>query len=401
MYKSYKLGEVCEISSGKTPSTKIKEYWERGTVPWLTQTEISSQTLTPKKFITQNAVKECGLPLTTKNSVLLCNVSEAVAFYVGISSLSCNQQIFLLEPNIDKIKPNYLYYLLCAEKNKLNFFMRGTIFKSLTKNELKNFPISLPSLPQQALKLKDFKMVYNSRVFQSEVIYQDFLLKMIKKILELGDLLFLKYKDSEIRIGDEFQINEGRSGGGLHGYSESPNGTIKWINQGVLTDNYFLTESTPPSKWLNPEPRIKPNLDFIIINSPVMPAIFTDLQKHLNWNQTKNELITSRLVFNLFSKKGSEQKNAVLYFALRQKGKELKNSQTGSAFQTLKLVSLRNFKVNQISNPTHQKMLFTILNSKLAKIKDLHRRIKDLHRRIKDLHRRIKDLLLLKYFGKK
>jgi restriction endonuclease S subunit len=165
----------------------------------------------------------CGLLLTTKNSVLLCNVSEAIAFYTG----TLNQQIFLLEPNISKIEPNFLYYLLCSQKTKLNFFMkRGTVYKSLTKTKLKNFPISLPLLFQQRQILSKFQLVYND-VDENEINYNNTLLEIFKKHLEIGDLLFAKFRNDKIRIKERFQVSEGRSGTGLRGYSESIYGTVK------------------------------------------------------------------------------------------------------------------------------------------------------------------------------
>ena len=88
--------------------------------------------------------------------------------------------------------------------------MRGTIFKSLTKTELKNFPLSLPPLPIQQQILTKFQLVYN-KIHQTEIVYNDNLLKIIQKHLEIGDLLFLKYKDSEIKVGDKFGLVRGKA----------------------------------------------------------------------------------------------------------------------------------------------------------------------------------------------
>jgi len=107
-------------------------------------------------------------------------------------------------------------------------------------------PVFLPTLDEQAKILSKFQIIYN-KLFKSEVIYQDFLLKMIKKYLELGDLLFQKYKNSQIKIKDHFQLVRGKTPP-----TKNPeyyqNGTIKWINSGVLTNLYFLTDKTPASK---------------------------------------------------------------------------------------------------------------------------------------------------------
>ena len=52
-----RLGEVAEIVSGGTPSTKIKEYWD-GEIPWCTPTDItsSSNTLKIPKYISKEGL---------------------------------------------------------------------------------------------------------------------------------------------------------------------------------------------------------------------------------------------------------------------------------------------------------------------------------------------------------
>ncbi|MDE7105499.1 MAG: restriction endonuclease subunit S, partial [Ruminococcus sp.] len=37
--KKVKLGEICEIIGGGTPSTKIPEYWN-GDIPWISSSDL-------------------------------------------------------------------------------------------------------------------------------------------------------------------------------------------------------------------------------------------------------------------------------------------------------------------------------------------------------------------------
>src|SRR5436190_17557602 len=116
----------------------------------------------------------------------------------------------------------------------------------LTKTSLSAFPIYLPSLQNQHQILSKFQIVYN-KIFQSEIIYNNNLLNIIKTILEYVDLLFLKYKNTQIKIKDHFKLVRGKTPPTKNPeYYE--NGTIKWINSGVLTNLYFLTDETPSSK---------------------------------------------------------------------------------------------------------------------------------------------------------
>ena len=60
-------------------------------------------------------------------------------------------------------------------------------------------------------------------------------------------MLFLKYKDSQIKIKDHFQLIRGKTPP-TNNPEYYQNGTIKWINSGVLTNLYFLTDNTLASK---------------------------------------------------------------------------------------------------------------------------------------------------------
>ncbi|CAG8679660.1 46129_t:CDS:2, partial [Gigaspora margarita] len=90
--------------------------------------------------------------------------------------------------------------------------------------------------------------VEGQRITELQNKIRDLLLELPKTLfLPLGDLLFEKYKDSQIKIKDHFKLVRGKTPPTKNPeYYEK--GTIKWINSGVLTNLYFLTEYTPPSK---------------------------------------------------------------------------------------------------------------------------------------------------------
>jgi len=58
--------------------------------------------------------------------------------------------------------------------------------------------------------LTKFQIVYD-KLFKSEIVYSNRLLEIIKTILEYADLLFLKYKDSQIKIKDHFKLIRGKT----------------------------------------------------------------------------------------------------------------------------------------------------------------------------------------------
>ncbi|CAG8832856.1 20141_t:CDS:1, partial [Racocetra persica] len=132
------------------------------------------------------------------------------------------------------------------QEKKIKSLAYGSAVPMLTKTALSTLLIRLPSLQEQTQILQKFQIVYD-KLFKSEIVYNNRLLEIIKTILEYADLLFLKYRDSEIKIKDYFKLVRGKTPSTKNPeYYE--NGTIKWINSGVLTNLYFLTEYTSPSK---------------------------------------------------------------------------------------------------------------------------------------------------------
>ena len=126
MEKIYKLGEICSIRSGITPSTSNKNYWcshkeKCDCIPWFTGKDITQKNvLNTERKITPLAVKEYKMNLTTENS-LLFNYLECSPYHLGIKGISCQGGggTHILEPNLELVYPNYLYYLLLAEKNRM------------------------------------------------------------------------------------------------------------------------------------------------------------------------------------------------------------------------------------------------------------------------------------------
>jgi tRNA synthetases class II (D, K and N)/Type I restriction modification DNA specificity domain len=205
------------LRSGKTPSTKKREYWcnheeKCDCVNWYQGKDIIKEKLRTERRITQLAVEENKQPLTTSNSLLFFAL-ECFPFYSGQAGASCyggGPGVMILECQTDLIIPNYLYYCLLSRRKELKFLRGGSVQRFLTKSELENFPFLLPPLPQQKQILAKFQLVYN-KIYQTEVQYQNTLLKILQKHLEIGDLLFLKHKDSEIRVGDEFRLVRGKT----------------------------------------------------------------------------------------------------------------------------------------------------------------------------------------------
>ncbi len=143
-----RLGEVGEIITGTTPSTKNTEYYKNGIYPWITPTDIgesknihdskiklSEKGLAAGKFIPENSLLVTCIASIGKNAILR-------------SDGSCNQQINAIT-NLKNTIIDFLYYLI--EKNVnvlLNVAGQGGM-AILNKNDFSKLKFAFPVFEEQ------------------------------------------------------------------------------------------------------------------------------------------------------------------------------------------------------------------------------------------------------------
>ena len=109
----YKLGEICEIVSGSTPKTNIKEYWD-GDIKWITPAELSDDSYIftdSARKITEIAVEKTGLSSFPKGTVILSSRAPIGKVAIAGCEMYCNQGFKNLICT-DRIDNKYLYWFL-------------------------------------------------------------------------------------------------------------------------------------------------------------------------------------------------------------------------------------------------------------------------------------------------
>ena len=150
-----KLGEICEIKNGYTPSTKKPEFWENGSIPWFTLEDIrkNGRILSDAiKHITPTGVKKSGL--FPQNSIIVSTTATIGEYALITRDFLCNQQISCIsvkEATRGKLLPKYLYYLSNSIGNwcKKNVNGGGSLL-IVSTSKLNNLFIPLPPLSTQS-----------------------------------------------------------------------------------------------------------------------------------------------------------------------------------------------------------------------------------------------------------
>jgi|SRR3989344_2311701 len=200
-YPTKKLGEIAETSSGGTPRTGIKEYWD-GDVPWLRSGElVDGEIHKTEKMITERGLKESSAKMFPKNSVLIALTGATVGktAILRINSAT-NQSVVGIFPNEKNFVPEFIWYFLRLSYHKIKARAYGGAQPHIDQGDVKNLKIPLPPLQIQkqiverldkiveAQKLNDGLIQKADELFQSLLHKELNLAGKNSEIKKLGDL---------------------------------------------------------------------------------------------------------------------------------------------------------------------------------------------------------------------
>ena len=166
-WKKVKLGDVCEVITGNTPLKKIKEYWDKDEVPFITPPELKYEGInyiTPNIYVSKIGAKQGRI--IPKNSICVCCIGSLGKLGILKEDAITNQQInslILKNKNVDLL---YLYFYLKTIKNNLESIATSTTVKIINKSSFEKIDINLPSLEIQKKISKKLELLENNIDFR-------------------------------------------------------------------------------------------------------------------------------------------------------------------------------------------------------------------------------------------
>jgi len=150
-----KLGQLFEVKTGTTPSTKNEGYWKGGSINWLTPDDLSIQNGRiyidrGERRITEDALRKYGLNLLPVKSLIIS--TRAPVGYVAVlnKEATFNQGCKGLMPkDMHSIYPEFYFYYLVSKKVELENKSGGSTFKEISKKMLESFPLPHPIFYEQ------------------------------------------------------------------------------------------------------------------------------------------------------------------------------------------------------------------------------------------------------------
>jgi type I restriction enzyme S subunit len=229
--KKVKLGDVCKIQSGGTPSRGNLNYWNNGNIPWVKISDIKEKYLSrTEEFITQEGLANSSAKIFPKETILYTIFATLGEVSILEIEATTNQAIAGLQIIDENICKDYLYYYLISLKPFVNEIGRGVAQNNINMQILRNFEIPLPSLEEQkaiARKLDKVSGLIEKRKTQLEKLSE-----LVKsRFIELfGDSVINSMgwdTDTVIGVCDDIY------GGGTPSKSHPEyyeNGDIPWVS---------------------------------------------------------------------------------------------------------------------------------------------------------------------------
>lgn len=149
-YPIVKLGDICSTSSGGTPKTTNREYYENGTINWLKSGEVSNGFIYhAEEKITDLGLSNSSAKIFPENTVLIA-MYGATAGQVGLLKVpsATNQAVCGIYPN-EHFNPEFLYYLLREQREYFISLSTGGAQPNISQTIIKNLEIPVPPLSVQ------------------------------------------------------------------------------------------------------------------------------------------------------------------------------------------------------------------------------------------------------------
>ena len=147
-WESAVIADICQTIGGGTPSTKVPAYYEGGTIPWVTPTDITHSNsvalLDTEKKITEEGLKNSSAKMLPAETVLM--TSRASVGYFGIYpyEVCTNQGFISCIPNSIHLQM-YLLSNLMERVEEIRQKAGGSTYLEISKKAFRDMNIIVPS----------------------------------------------------------------------------------------------------------------------------------------------------------------------------------------------------------------------------------------------------------------
>ena len=202
--KKIKLKDICNISTGGTPSRSNINYWNNGDIPWCKIGDFSGKYINQvKENITEEGLKNSSAKIFKRGTILYTIFATVGEVAILETESATNQAIAGLELINNEVDLEYLYYYLKSLKFVMLKKSRGVAQNNINLGILKNIEIKIPDKMKQiniAKILANIEKVIdkkNKQLKELNTIIKSQFVEMFGSV-ELNDKCFCEQEMSDI-----------------------------------------------------------------------------------------------------------------------------------------------------------------------------------------------------------
>ena len=152
-WESRQISDFAICFAGATPSTSTKEYWNNGTISWLSSGEVNKkQIYETEKKISQLGYDKCSTKMVKPNTVIMALAGQGkTRGTVAITRIPVctNQSLCAIETD-DTVIDDYLYQYLETRYDDLRHISSGDGTRGgLNLKLINNYTVSIPHTEEQ------------------------------------------------------------------------------------------------------------------------------------------------------------------------------------------------------------------------------------------------------------
>ncbi len=147
-WKEVTIADVCDTVGGGTPSTSHDEYYDNGTIRWVTPTDLTKNKsiilLDTEKKITQQGLSSSAAKMLPPNTILMTSRASIGYFAVCEHEVCTNQGFISCIPKQEEMR-YYLLFNLMNRVDEIKGKASGSTFLEIAKRTFRDMKICVPS----------------------------------------------------------------------------------------------------------------------------------------------------------------------------------------------------------------------------------------------------------------
>jgi type I restriction enzyme S subunit len=140
-----KVGKELQTALGGTPSTRKKEYWTNGDIPWINSGQVNEfRIIEPSAYITKDALDSSATKLMPKGTTVIAITGATLGQVSIIESEMCGNQSVIGIIHNKSISSEYIYFWIKTHITELISNQTGGAQQHINKDNVNSLDLLVP-----------------------------------------------------------------------------------------------------------------------------------------------------------------------------------------------------------------------------------------------------------------